>query len=364
MIIVSNEGWGDVWYSKHNYAYELSKLNNVLFIDPPDRWKVNNITGSRVKIHAISNSLRVLRYTNVIPALNDYTYRLNNTIVSKAILRTLQRERWPVHLFISFDPSRLFDPGALNSGTSLFISVDDYDLTMRGERLLYRNVDRIATISERLNGVFAPFNKPILTISHGISSEEFVAPSLEFGSKDFGLYVGTIDRRVELGTIKRMVQQHPEIPFVFIGRFALHGVPEAEELFLRPTFKNLHYIGVKPFKELKSFIAAARFCLAPMDLNHHGNDISHHKVFQYLAFGKPVFSTEFREYAPIAHLMYMRNDRNALLSELSFFLMNTEPNELAQERIAFARAHTYGSIFERLSTFLDGSDVPRPLNIH
>lgn len=34
IVTASNEGWGDVWFSKHNYAYELSKHNEVLFVDP------------------------------------------------------------------------------------------------------------------------------------------------------------------------------------------------------------------------------------------------------------------------------------------------------------------------------------------
>lgn len=354
ILVTSNEEWGDVWYSKHNYAYELSKQNNVLFIDPPSRWEPANIVGTRIDVRTITNSLRVLRYTNVIPALTGATYAFNNTLVSKAIHRYLHREGWSVDLFISFDPSRLYDPSLLKVGTSLFIAVDDYDLTMRGERSLYMNVDRIVTISEQFNRTFAPFNKPILTIGHGISSEEFSAPALDLPFSGFGLYIGTIDTRVELGTIRRMVEQHPEVPFVFIGRFTLHGVPEAEELFISGSFKNLHYLGVKPFKELKSYIAASLFCLAPMDVSRPGNDISHHKIFQYLALGKPVFSTEFKEYRPIADLLYMRNDRSELLLALTDFLRSGETGDLQERRITFARSRTYGSIFQKIGSFLQG----------
>ena len=27
ILVTSNEPWGDLWYSKQNYAYELSKKN-------------------------------------------------------------------------------------------------------------------------------------------------------------------------------------------------------------------------------------------------------------------------------------------------------------------------------------------------
>jgi len=348
IVIISNEGWGDVWYSKHNYAYELSKRNEVIFVDPPARWKPNSFGDPEIRIRKISGGLRVLSYTNSLPAVFAWTFRLNNTIVSKAMLRRLRSEGWSVDLFISFDPARLYDPALLEAATSLFIAVDDYDLTMRGERLLFSKVDHIITISERFNPVFKPFKEPILTIGHAISSEEFNAPDLDLDIRDYGLYVGTIDTRLELSTIERMVKDNPETPFVFIGRFALHGVELAEALFLNRRYQNLHYLGIKPFKELKSYIKASRFCLAPMDVDQPGNAISHHKMFQYLAFGKPVFSTVFHEYLPIAHLLYMHNDREALLRTMTNFLANGEPADLSDERIAFVSKCTYEAIFERI----------------
>lgn len=32
------EPWGDMWYSKHHYAAELSKCRIEYFISPPDKW--------------------------------------------------------------------------------------------------------------------------------------------------------------------------------------------------------------------------------------------------------------------------------------------------------------------------------------
>ncbi|HQW06053.1 MAG: hypothetical protein IPH05_07890 [Flavobacteriales bacterium] len=355
IIITSNEAWGDVWYSKHNYAYELSKQNEVLFIDPPERWTPRNLGRPEIGIRNISESLRVLSYTNSLPGAFDQSFRCNNTIVSNAIRKRLKAEGWPVDLFLSFDPARLYDPALFEAGTSLFIAVDDYDLTMRGERLLFSKVDHIITISERFNAVFKPFKEPILTIGHAISSEEFDAPDPDINVTDYGLYVGTIDTRVELATIERMVQDNPTVPFVFIGRFALQGVALAEALFLHGKYANLHYLGIKPFKELKSYIKGSRFCLAPMDVLRPGNAISHHKVFQYLAFGKPVFSTVFHEYRSIAHLLYMHNDREELLRFLADFLANGESTSLRDERIAFARTCTYGSLFERIGQAIPSS---------
>lgn len=352
ILLVSNEPWGDVWYSKHNYAYELAKDNHVTFVGPPERWRPRFLKGCNVSCGYVANHLAVLHYNNVLPARPGFNYHANNTLVSRAIGDFLERSRRPTDLFISFDPARLYAPRLLGAKASLFIAVDKYRLTLPGERHLYANVDGVVTISRSFNQLHAPFNKPILTIGHGISSEEFSAVPTVLNVRDYGLYVGTIDQRVDIPLVRRMVEAHPEVPFVFIGHFNLHDHPQAKALFSPGTFPNVHFLGAKPFKQLKSFIAGARFCLAPMDISYPGNDISHHKVFQYLAMGKPVFSTEFSEYTGIADLLYMNNDPATLVNNLSAFLSSGEDAALPPARIAVAREHSYDSILGRIGDFL------------
>jgi hypothetical protein len=35
ILITSNKVWGEVWYAKHNCALDLSKRNQVVFVDVP-----------------------------------------------------------------------------------------------------------------------------------------------------------------------------------------------------------------------------------------------------------------------------------------------------------------------------------------
>lgn len=352
IVIISNEGWGDVWYSKHNYAYELSKFNQVLFIDPPPPWSFQWPMACRISINQVMDNLRVLRYNNVLPSFIQASYRMNNAWVSHAIGKFLQARKWPVDLVLTFDPARLHNPALLGAKGSLFIAVDKYILSLRGEPDLYRNVDGIVAISRSFNEFYQPYGKPILNIGHGISNEEFTAPALNHPYGDFALYIGGIDKRVDLSLTMRLVEDHPEVPFVFIGAFKLKGNVLAEELFLHRKYKNVHLLGVKPFKELKTWIAASCFCLAPMDISIPGNDISHHKVLQYLAFGKPVFSTVFSEYKNMEHLLYMNNNPAELSGLLSSFLGTTELEALVQARIVMARKHSYRSILAQIGDFL------------
>ena len=356
ILIVSNEAWGYVWFSKHNYAHELSRNNRVVFVDPPGPWKPINLLGSAPSLSAVSDTLSVLRYRNRLPVLNKWFYRLNERLVAGRIRGFLRRNGLAPEILITFDPTRFTTPQRLRPALSLFLCVDKYNFGFHGERDLCRNVDAIITISEHLSVRYEHFHKPLLTIGHSISSDEFSAVPPAHLPENYGLYVGTIDDRVDHAHVAAMLERFPHVPFLFVGRLALKDDDPARSIYLPGRFPNMHYIGVKPFKELKSFIVGSRFCLAPMDVRFPGNDISHHKTFQYLALGKPVFSTVFSEYVPIGHLMYMENDPGRSLDRIQHFLEHGEPASLADERVTYARSMTYERTFERIEGFL--KDLP------
>lgn len=353
ILIASNEPWGDVWFSKHNYANELSKQNRVVFIDPTPRWQLQNVLGPEVSLVQVQEGLSVLRYRNVLPSVNDGAFRLNNTLISRAITKALGAQGLLPDLFLSFDPSRLYDPVLLGARHSAFIAVDVYTMHMRGERFIYPRVDRFITLSETFNAMYRPYNKPILTIGHAIPDTAFTAQAAPIGFSDYGLYVGTLDMRIDLELLSGLIEDHPDVPFVFIGPYTLDNDPQAQQLFREGRFPNVHLVGAMPYRQLAAWIAGARFCLAPMGRHFPGNNISHHKIFQYLALGKPVFSTVFSEYLPFGHLLYMNDDRQAARDELSEFLRAGEPAGLAAERIALARTKSFDATFQSIGDFLD-----------
>ncbi|MBP7514853.1 MAG: hypothetical protein KA791_09920, partial [Flavobacteriales bacterium] len=285
--------------------------------------------------------------------LNKFLYHLNERWVARGIHRFLRRNNKEVDLLITFDPTRLTVPQRFKPTTALFLSVDNYTFTFYGERDLCRNVDAIITVSEQLSDRYRSFHKPTLTIGHSISTEEFSASPPDHMPQGYGLYVGAIDDRVDHERVKAMLLRFPQVPFLFIGQLALPDKHPARSLYLPGRFPNMHLLGVKPFKELKSFIAGSRFCLAPRDVRSLSNTISQHKTFQYLALGKPLFSSVFSEYLPIGHLLYMENDTDRSLDQLQHFLDHGEPGHLAEERIAFARTMTYERTFERIERFLE-----------
>lgn len=352
ILITSNEPWGDVWYSKHNYAYELSRRNQVVFVDAPPRWAPKALLGPDLDMREISPGLHVLSYRNRLPALTQALYQRNNRLVSHAIRSALAKHGLLPDLMLAFDPFRLYDPRLLGAEHAVFMAFDDHSLATFGERHIYANMDAFVTISQAFNKRYEPFGKAVHTISHAISSEEFNAVPHEGGMRGHGLFVGNIDARIDLAAVRTMATRFPSTQFMYMGPYRLSGIKEADALFKDRELPNIMLHPPVPFKEMGRYIADAAFCLAPLNTADPRNAVSHHKIFHYMALGKPIFGPVFSEYLPVGHLLYMRNDLHELLSEMKRFLEDGENPGLAAERIRFARTRTYEHVLADLGTFL------------
>lgn len=346
ILITSNEEWGDIWFSKHNYAYELSKNNKVIFFNPVHKWSIKNFFTNKVVIKEIKENLFVLNYNNRLPLRSGLLFKLNERWLSKNLRYFFNKQNLKLDLLFSFDPFRITNPKKIGVSKSVYFCVDDYAIDHYGEKVLLSNVDAFISISKSLNNVFKGYNQPLLTISHGISSEEFATEEVFQELNNYGLYIGMIDHRVDFQLANQILDRFSDIDFVFVGGA---NSKEIKELKLH---RNFHFLGPKPFKELKKYIKPARFCLAPMNQKSHGNNISHHKIFQYLAFGKPIFSNIFSEYLDNKELFYMNDDSVEFLKNIEEFIKNGEDPFLMEKRRKFAETMKYENILSKIELFL------------
>ena len=143
ILIISNEHWGEVWYSKQHYAHELSKNNCVYFIDPCAKWRPMNLFHNKPTIKKVQDNIFVIKYVNFLPALNMLLFRINNFLVSKSLKGLFIKNQFENFVYWSFDPCRLYNPSMMGSQLSIFHAVDPYRLTFFGEKFIYKNVDVI-----------------------------------------------------------------------------------------------------------------------------------------------------------------------------------------------------------------------------
>lgn len=349
ILIVSNEPWGAVWYSKHNWAYELSKKNKVVFINPPKTWVFKNLFSTKISTFNYSSTLTILNYTNRFPLTRfEFLSNINELLISQTIKKWLKKNVVSDYIFWTFDPYRFSNPKQFQPKTAIYFRVDKY--INDKEKTLLKNTDKLVVVSkELLKGI--TFNGSVLELSHGISEEEFINDSTIEYEKDFLLYVGNIDHRLDVELIDKMLLTFPEELFLFIGEIEDVKNELFQEIFYRNKHKNLIIHGTEHFKKLKNYIAKAKVCIAPMLLEINGNNINHHKLLQYLALGKPVLVPQFTDYQN-NKLVYTYNNHEEGIQQLSKILKEEQNELITQERITFAKQFTYENLIKKVEHFL------------
>ena len=102
-------------------------------------------------------------------------------------------------------------------------------------------------------------------------------------------FFGVIDERFDIDLVRRMAELKPEWQFIFIG-----PVVKIEESAL-PGNKNIHYLGMKDYKDLPTYISGWDLCIMPFAINASTEFISPTKTPEFLAAGKKVISTPIHD---------------------------------------------------------------------
>lgn len=349
-LIVSNEPWYGPRYSKHNYALALAERRPVLFLDPVRKWSPWDLLGSHITLRPVEGGITLVRYRNALPALNLFLLKWNNRIISRRLRKVLQRTGHGPLAIWSFDPCRLFAPKDLGVRLSIFHAADDMRWKLPGERMLVERSGMVFSIARDLLDRYAGMNQHLYHVPHGIGNSEFGPahrdPALAIPDR-YALFIGNINDRSDHVLITRLVEEHPEITWVFAGPMNVKE-PEGIALFRPGAHANVRYLGTLPYPQLKGLIHDALFGFVLLKEDDGANRLNSHKLLQFLAQGKPVFCSWFSEHTDRQDLLYMRERSSEIPGVLKDWLAEGEDPGMAEKRIAEARRNTFDHILDAL----------------
>ncbi|GAB4053968.1 glycosyltransferase family 1 protein [Spirosoma litoris] len=102
-------------------------------------------------------------------------------------------------------------------------------------------------------------------------------------------YSGVIDERLNLELLSELAQQRPDWQFILLG-----PIVKIDPATL-PKGPNLHFLGMKDYKELPAYFSNWQVAMMPFAINEATRFISPTKTPEYLAAGLPVVSTPIRD---------------------------------------------------------------------
>jgi UDP-galactopyranose mutase len=165
------------------------------------------------------------------------------------------------------------------------------------EQKLFAKADIVFTGGMHLFEAKKKFHSNIYGVPSGIDVKHFIQ-ARKF-SKDptdqasiphprIGFY-GVIDERFNIELLRSVAEQRPDWHFVIIGPTA-----KIDPASL-PSNRNIHFIGMRDYKELPGYLAGWDVAMMPFELNEATKYISPTKTPEFLAAGKPVVSTSIHD---------------------------------------------------------------------
>lgn len=150
-------------------------------------------------------------------------------------------------------------------------------------------------------------------------------------------YVGTLSERTDLELLEHLALSRPDWRLLIAGK---SEYPLAELPWLE--LPNVKYLGVLPYAELPSFLRGLDVCLIPHRNTEYSQSMSPLKLFQYLASGRPIVSSEvagLEKAAGHVRLAMSRDDFVAAIDQT----LKEDTLEMSARRIELARRETWVS---------------------
>jgi glycosyltransferase involved in cell wall biosynthesis len=322
IVCVSFGAWDDMVETPQYLMTRLAKHNRVLFVDMPVS-PIEFVRGMRSP-SAIGGKLRQWRrgYREVAPNLyvaapppilpkrtNRYVNRLNAIVLKRWLANQAKSLGFQRPIYWNFQPRLPTIGRGLNPAVSVYYCVDDFaaapyawnnEVGVRAlEAITCRESDLVICTGRNLvekrkhlnpNTQFVPEAADIELFARATLPETVAPPEIaRLPGKIIG-YTGLINWRVDVELMVYLATSHPEWSFPLIGPLVEDG-----DMSSLTSLPNVHLFGRKSIDELPAYLKAIDVCLLPYVLNDYTHHIFPLKLYEYMAAGKPIVSSDMFE---------------------------------------------------------------------
>lgn len=317
IIMFSSDDWG--WKtSKYQLAIRFAKGNTVLFVSSvgfrsPKVSKQDlkriflKIKGFLKGVQHIQDGLYVLTPL-IVPIRHNKTVDWINRFLLRVQLYFAKRRFHMICPYVfAFSQNWYNTVKDMTRKQLIYYSVDEHAAfgSVSGNKFkrLDEQIARIADIvfctSTKLKQKYLKFNQRVFHISHGVNYALFSrvvfdpnlqsAPELaDIPRPTLGFWGHISYDWVDAGLLKYLAEKRPEWTFLLIGKNSM----EADEF---ENYKNIRLVGEKNFEDLPSYCKAIDVGLIPFVKSSLTDNCNPLKLYEYLAAGLPVVSTDIPE---------------------------------------------------------------------
>ncbi len=196
---------------------------------------------------------------------------------------------------------------------------------------------------------------PLQLVRNGVDELRFQAraeagpspPELDAARRPIVGFVGALYEWIDWSLIREVALALPAVDFLFVG-------PRAAATPAEPfgSLSNVRLLGPRPFADVPTYIAGFDACWVPFRVDEVGLAANPVKIYEYLALGKPVCSTQVADLESFEGLVRCAGSSAEMISALGAAL--EEGARRGEERRAFAARNSWSARAEEVLAFAAG----------
>lgn len=312
--------------------YKRNDINKILIINRPT--SLPEMLWKKQSWHVKSGNIILKNKTICLTQINEKTWCLDMFVTDVVSVIKL-RKRWWYYIFqnneIIKEINRIIDylnisnnvlliqnPMALKAAEKIehkklvFDAIDNWlkhpQMPNTAEikesyDFANKNAQLITTVSKDLTKLFSE-NTNVHWIPNGVDIEHFKTAVNTLGSNKritVG-YVGKIQDRLDYNLLEQCLRKCKKMNFLFIGP-VLSGEKEIKKLKKRYT--NINFVGDIKYEVLPDKMKQIDIAIIPHKVDSFTQSMNPLKLYEYLAAGKPVVTTDVAGVRNISKYVYI-----------------------------------------------------------
>ncbi len=318
IICISTNKWNGFWFRKQHFMWRLGRIGyKILYVDPPlsvidSAHFYKEVFGHNdffvPRIEQINSDILLLTLPPRLPFSysNIFMSKLNYKWYAQIINREAQKIGFTDYILWLYRPeyfSALFD---FDYKSLVFDLTDDlaaycgvgtqrYFYMKNCIKGLAGKSDLMFTTAGTLYEMYsALYSDKVYYIPNGFDSklfsiEDFILPNdMKCIPRPIVGFTGVLFNFLDYDLIAYIASRNPYISFVLVGPVESSAKKSIDRL---KNYKNTYLLGRKPKEDISHYIHSFDVCINPFKIDEVSRSVNPLKIYEYLACGKPVVST-------------------------------------------------------------------------
>ena len=369
ILCFSSTDWDGIWGSRQQVMLRFARRGyRVLFIERPaglehllryPDLRQRKARRWREGLRQVQDNLWIVSLPPLLPGryYSVAVNQINQGLTARWSHRYLHELEFTSPILWLYNPEQGPLIGRFGERLSVYHCIDEFAAGTRGrkrstiaalEAELLSRVDLVFANSQLIYDNKRQLNPNTYRIPSGADVEHFaqawdpavpVHPAIARLPQPRIGYIGHVNERLDYAILEHLARQCPSWSLVFVGD-TYPWTLDAPPLRRLQALPNVHFLGKYPFAEVPALVKGMDVCLLPYVDDERARYRSPLKLYEYLAAGKPVVSTDHPEAQELGDVIHLASTPETYLERVAQALAQ-DSQERQRQRVAVARRHSW-----------------------